>query len=435
MRILVLGINYWPEKTGIAPVMTQRCEFLAARGHDVQVCTGLPYYPDWKIDAAYKGKAWTREKVNGVNILRSWLWVPERVTSRKRILHEASFIAASLIRAFSAHKPELLIVESPPLGLACVAVLLSWFWRIPYIFDVMDLQPDAAAELGLLKPGKLLDLLYRTEFMAYRHAKRVTTLTPEMAQRIIDKHIPASKVMVCPIPATQAAFDVVTLADGASFRAQHGLAEKFIVLHSGNMGVKQGLDVVLRAAAKLSTENIEFLLVGSGADRPRLESLAAAMSLSNVRFLPVLGDAEFAACLAAADVALVTQQKSVSDIVFPSKTVTYLASGKPVLASVNSDSRVAQTIREAGAGEVVAAEDAEALADRLLAAKANRSRLQEWSDAGHAYAMSKWHPANVLAHYERVLLDCVRPRGNALVAESSDDASVQRNSSPDNAFQ
>jgi colanic acid biosynthesis glycosyl transferase WcaI len=434
MKILVLGINYWPEKTGIAPVMTQRCEFLAARGHDVQVCTGLPYYPDWKIAPAYQKKAWTRESNGGVTVLRSWLWVPERVTSIKRILHEASFIAASLLRALTAQKPDLLIVESPPLGLAYVAVLLSRLWGIPYVFDVMDLQPDAASDLGLLKPGKLLDFLYRTEFMAYRHATRVTTLTPEMAQRIIAKGIDPGKVTVCSIPATQAAFDVFASEKGECFREQHGLADKLVVLHSGNMGSKQGLDVVLRAAAQLAAENMEFLLVGSGADRPRLEALATSMALPNLRFLPVLPDAEFAACLAAANVALVTQQKSVSDILFPSKTVTYLAAGKPVLASVNFDSRVAQTIREAEAGEVVAAEDADALVNQLRIAKENAARLKQWSDAGHSYATNKWHPTNILAHYESVLAECVHPY-NALASSSTDTSGIQRKPSADKAFQ
>lgn len=415
--------------------MTQRCEFLAARGHDIQVCTGLPYYPDWKIDPAYQRKSWTRETVNGVTILRSSLWVPSRVTSVKRILHEASFIAASLVRAFSAQKPDLLVIESPPLGLACVAVLLSRAWRIPYIFDVMDLQPDAAAELGMLKPGKLLNLLYRTEFMAYRHARRVTTLTPEMAERIITKGIPESKVTVCSLPATQAAFDVFTSREGGNFRAQHGITDKLVVLHSGNMGVKQGLDVVLRAAEKLRSENMEFLLVGSGADRPRLEALCHSMSLRNVRFLPVLPDAEFAACLAAADVALVTQQKSVSDILFPSKTVTYLAAGKPVVASVNAESRVAQTICEAEAGEVIAAEDAEALAAQLHAAKENPSLLKRWSESAHAYARNKWHPAKVLGHYERVLLDSVQSNATSLLPDLSDDTAVKRKSTIDKAFQ
>ena len=408
MKILVIGINYAPEKTGIAPVIKQRCEFLREQGHDVQVCTGMPYYPDWKIADGYRGKWWVRETIEGVDVRRGWLWVPREVTAKKRILHEASFIASAFLRALRAKKPDLLIVESPPLGLGAIAILLARLWRIPFLFDVMDLQPDAAADLGLLPPGRILNFLYKVERMAYRHAALVTTLTGEMAQRIRSKGIEAAKVVVCPIPATEAAFAVHASSAGGAFRKQHGLGDEFLVVHSGNMGVKQGLGVVLQAAARTRDKAITYLMIGSGADRPRLEAQAAEMKLNNVRFLPVLPDADFAAALSAADLALVCQQKSVSDIFFPSKTITYLAAGKPVFASVNRDSRVASTVLEAQAGEVISPEDPDALATRISAAYEDRSRLGAWSGAAHTYARRQWDPARVLQRYEQELESLVR---------------------------
>ena len=143
MRILVLGINYWPEETGIAVFNTGRCEYLAAQGHQVTMCTGFPYYPQWRVPEEYRRKLFAREGRHGVTILRSYLYVPRRVTSVRRVLHEASFIASSCLRALGERKPDLLFVVSPPLGLAVTAVLLSRLWKIPYIFHVADLQPDA----------------------------------------------------------------------------------------------------------------------------------------------------------------------------------------------------------------------------------------------------------------------------------------------------
>src|SRR5690349_23175975 len=102
MRICVLGINYWPDQTGIAPFISGRAEYLASRGHDVTVVTGFPYYPQWRVPDEYRGRAFSREKRNGVTILRSWLHVPRRVTGVRRIFHEASFIASSLTRAGAA---------------------------------------------------------------------------------------------------------------------------------------------------------------------------------------------------------------------------------------------------------------------------------------------------------------------------------------------
>ena len=407
MKILVVGINYAPEKTGIAPVVKQRCEYLNQQGHEVQVCTGMPYYPEWKIDERYRGKWWLRETIDGVDVRRAWLWVPREVTAKKRILHEASFIVSAFLRALSCKKPDLLIIESPPLGLGVVAVALARFWRIPYLFDVMDLQPDAAADLGLLPPGRILSFLYKVERLAYRRAALVTTLTEEMAQRIRSKGIGDSKVAVCPIPATQAAFNMYQSQAGESFLKQHGLEDRFLVVHSGNMGVKQGLGVVLEAAARTRDKAITYLMIGSGADRPRLEALAAEMKLANVQFMPVLPDQEFAAALSAADLALVCQQKCVSDIFFPSKTITYLAAGKPVFASVNRESRVASTVLEAEAGEVLAPEDPDALAARVMAAYDDRSQLAAWSRAAHSFARERWEPQGVLRRWEQELMRLV----------------------------
>ena len=192
------------------------------------------------------------------------------------------------------------MIPAKRLGLA--AIVLSKLWRVPSVFDVMDLQPDAAAELGMLRPGKLLNALYRMERMAYRHARLVMTLTIEMAQRIVAKGIEEKKVAVSPIPATEASFKIFGHA-GDAFRAEHGLQDEFLVVHSGNMGVKQGLDVVLQAARRTQGERIAYLLIGAGADRARLEDLSRSMSVKNVRFLPVLPDEQFAAALAAAPAA------------------------------------------------------------------------------------------------------------------------------------
>src|SRR5713101_6664683 len=138
MQLLVLGINYWPEETGIAVFNTGRCEYLAARGHQVTMCTAFPYYPHWWVPDEYRGRFFAREVRNGVTILRSYLYVPRRVTSVRRVLHEASFIASSCLRSLGGEKPDLLLVVSPPLGLAVTAVLLSRLWKIPYVFHVED---------------------------------------------------------------------------------------------------------------------------------------------------------------------------------------------------------------------------------------------------------------------------------------------------------
>jgi len=409
MRILVLSINYWPEETGIAPVVTSRCEYLASRGHEVTVCTTMPYYPQWRVNERYRGWFWRRETRKGVEILRSWAWIPSRLSALKRILFEASFLAGNLIRTISAQKPDLLFVVSPPLGLALTAKLLRRVWRISYVYDVMDLQPDAALELGMLRSGALLRALYRLEKSAYENASFVSTLTEGMRQRIISKSIPENKVTLFALGADEDLFLVHRGVDGDPFRRHYGLEGKFIVVHSGNMGVKQGLDVILDAAELTRNHpTIVYLLVGDGATRGELETRVAARNLRNVRFLPVLAGDQFFEMLAAADISLITQQASVADIVFPSKTATLMSAGCPLVASVNPNSEVARVVRESGAGIVVPPEKPQPLFDAITNLLNDPRRLAEMSAAGRHYAREHWDEPITLARMESELIEVVQ---------------------------
>lgn len=400
MKILILSINYWPELTGIGAFTTYRAEYLAAAGHEVEICTTFPYYPDWKVPASYKGRLASREQHNGVSVFRSYAYIPNPVTALRRVFHEGSFIASSLIRAIFRKRPDVLLVVSPPLGLAVPALLLSRIWRVPYIFDVEDLQPDSAADLGML-PKWAVGLLYGLERLAYRNAASITTLTPSMRQRIVGKGIAEERVELVEPRMDDTLADLCS-SEGRAFRRRYNLGDKFLITYSGNMGVKQGLGVVLDAAAlNRSDRSTLFLLVGGGADHDRLQRRAAELNLSNVRFLPLLEQEDFRGLAAASGICLVTQQRSVSEVAFPSKVVTYMAAARPIIASVNPDSEVAQVIRESGAGKVVRAEDAEALLSAILDLRQND--LQGLGRAGREYARRRWDASRVLRHLEQSL--------------------------------
>jgi len=401
MRVLVLGINYSPEETGIAPFNTGRCEYLAGRGHEVRMCTGLPYYPAWRIRDEYRGHLFTREAVNGVTVLRSYLYVPRRVTAVRRILHEASFVLSASLRALLGPRPDVLFVVSPPLGLALPAVLLSRVWRVPYVFHVTDLQPDSALDLGMLPPGPLARALYGLERLGYRRAALVSTLNEVMRRRIVTKGIPDDKVMLLSDWADPALFSVPVQGGGGAFRRAFGLGSRFLVVHAGNMGVKQGLDTVLGAAEQSRDDaDLVYLLVGDGAMRGSLEGRAAALGLSNVRFIPLQPRTMFRELLAAADVCLVTQQRTVADIVFPSKVLTLLAAGRPVVASVSPESEVARVVREGGAGLVVPPEDPRALREAVVTFRRDAAARQASGESGRAYARQHWDHERILFEME-----------------------------------
>ena len=404
MRILVVGINYWPEETGISVFSTGRSEYLAKAGHEVTICTGFPYYPQWQIREPYKGKLFSRERRNGVTILRSYLYVPRRVNSLRRIIHEASFVASSTLRALGQWKPDLLFVVSAPLALGLSGIFLSRLWRIPFVFHVADLQPDAAVDLGMLPQGGITKALYAIERIAYRKATLVSTLTEAMRQRIVSKGIAPEKVVLF---SDWSAPDLFSLPRPgvAEFRRSQGIGDKLLAVHSGNMGVKQGLDVILEAAKQSrSNSDIFYLIVGDGAERPRLEASAGSLALPNIRFLPLQPRETFHDILSASDVSLVTQQASVGDIVFPSKVTTIMAGGAcPIVASLNATSEVARVVKTANAGMVTPAEDPKALLDAVLALRSNPELRASMRANGRDYARRNWDRDATLATLDQTL--------------------------------
>ncbi len=400
MHLLVLGINYWPDETGIAPFTTGRCEYLAARGHGVVVCTAPPYYPQWRVPDAYRRRLFAREQRNGVTILRSWIYVPHSLTSLKRVLHEASFICSSFIRMLGNARPDLIFVTSPPLGLTASAIALSRLWRVPYVLHVADLQPDAAVDLGMLPQGRLIKALYRLEAAGYRNAALISTLTEAMRRRIIAKGVPADKVVLFSDWVDPQLFSIAARAT-----TRHTTPDApFTVAHFGNMGVKQGLDVIIEAA-RLSRDDpgIAYLLVGDGAARPTLEAKVRELNLPNLRFLPLQPHDRFLELLAHSDICLVTQQRTVSDIVFPSKVITLLAASRPVIASVGERSEVARVVAESGAGITIAPEDPAMLADAVGRLRADPDLTVRMGRAGRAYAVDRWERETVLKATEKRL--------------------------------
>jgi colanic acid biosynthesis glycosyl transferase WcaI len=414
MKILIFSINYWPEVTGIGAFTTYRAEYLAEAGHEVDVCTAFPYYPEWRVAPEYEGKFWLNERHKGVNVFRSYTYVPKKVTSRRRILHESSYIATSLLKALRRKKPDVLLVVSPPLGLAFNAILLGKLWRIPYVFDVEDLQPDAAAEHGML-PGWVAKFLYKVEGAAYRSAALVTTLTPGMRGKIIGKGVAPEKVALIE-PRMDDALASIDAEEGRRFRAKHGIQDQFLVTYSGNIGVKQALDVVVEAATlSRSDASTLYVIVGDGSDKARIQQMTLERKLTNVLFLPLLDEADFRGLLSASGVCVVTQRKTASEISFPSKVVTYLGAGCAVVVSANDSSEVAVAVRESGGGVVCAAENGEALLRSIEQLK--NSDLEELRRRAREYAMRRWSSEGVLRHLEQNLQSVITPKAGTMMPE------------------
>jgi colanic acid biosynthesis glycosyl transferase WcaI len=292
--------------------------------------TSFAYYPTWRKDPEDRGHLYRTDVVNSVPVHRCWHFVPAKVSALKRILHEGSFVFTSTLRALTLARPDVYVVVSPPLLLGTAAWFVGKVKGAPFVFHVQDMQPDAAVGLGMLKPNWFTRALYGLEAFAYRHAARVSGITHGMLNAFRAKGVPEAKLIYFPN-----AIDLKS--DGPApvrgeFRKRHGFSPtEFIAVYAGNLGVKQGLDVLLQTAPLLRDQRIRLLICGDGAQREVLSARAREMKLPNFTMLPLQAGSDYRALLMDADVCFITQQAGAGNSFFPSKLLGLLAESRPVV--------------------------------------------------------------------------------------------------------
>ncbi len=366
MKLLLYGINYAPELTGIGKYTGEMAAFYAEQGHDVEVITAPPYYPQWKVKEGYRNW-WNKERKDGVTVLRSPLYVPGEVTGVKRIIHEFSFVLSSLRwwipRYFRAY--DAIVCISPPFHLGFAALPHKWLRGTPVINHIQDLQVDAARDLGMIKSNALLSVLEGLEKWLLRRVSRVSTISEGMRRKLQSKFTEPQDVIMFPNWVDSSV--IFPLPSEQSLRKEWGFGPgDKVVLYSGNLGEKQGLDAILRVADRMrEQENVHFVIVGDGGVKDRLKELAEKLRLVNVRFLPLLPLESLSAMLATADVHLVLQKKAAADLVMPSKLTNILAAGGHALVTADKGTTLHDTVNEHRLGSLVPAEDEVALQQGL----------------------------------------------------------------------
>ncbi|HEY4247259.1 MAG TPA: WcaI family glycosyltransferase [Lacunisphaera sp.] len=384
MRVIFWGINYAPEPTGIAPYTTELAEYFQRVGLDVEVVTGFAYYPNWRKNVADRRKLYRDEKIGTIPVHRCWQYVPEKLSTVKRVFHEMTFGVTSLIRTLLLRRADVYVVVSPPLGLGVVAWIAASLKRSRFLFHVQDLQPDSAAGLGMVKTGPFLRLMYACERFAYKRAAGVSGISAGMMDAFAVKGIPATKAHLLPNWLRNNASSPATGADAAAFRNENEIpADAMLAVYSGNLGRKQGLEVLLDAAEILehrpeSGSRVFLIIAGDGADRKVLHDRMARRPLANVRLLPLQSAEKYQAMLRAADVALVTQMPGTGQVCFPSKLLSVLSAGLPVITTADETSDLARSVRDGGFGMNVSAASPTKLADALQQVARNPGLLAEW---------------------------------------------------------
>ena len=408
---MIYGLNFAPELTGIGKYTGEMAEWLAARGHEVRVVTAPPYYPAWRIRADYKGPFFrTEHTAPGLTVYRTPLYVPQKPSGLKRMLHLFSFMLGSLPTMLRQifWEPEVVWTVEPTFFGAPVALLVACATGARSWLHVQDYEVDAAFDLGLLPAeGAVHTLALTLERMFTRAFDRVSSISPKMALRAEEKGVPAERVTLFPNWVDVDAITPEMEGSHNDIREECALAGKTILLYSGNMGSKQGLEALAPLATAFEgDESVHFLFCGDGAFRPQLEVLVGGRR--NVTLLPLQPVERLGSLLNAADIHLLPQRGGAADLVMPSKLTGMLSSGRPVLATADAGTMLATVIAGDEAhgayGMSVRPGDDAALYDAARVLVDSPSLRRTLGSNARAYAVRWLGREEVLLRFEQELL-------------------------------
>jgi len=413
-RILVWSPNYAPERTGIPPLVTDACEWLARRGHAVEVVTAHPNYPERRIAAGYRRSFRTTERRGAVTVHRSWLRVRPNETFVDKALYELTFTAASaptVARGLS--DSDVLLCVVPCLTAAATSGVLKRVRRRDgrLVVWVQDLVLGAAGSLeGVGAAARwLISGASTLERVAMRSADAVVVCNPVFADHAVERGAARKRVEL-----------IYNWVDLDRIRADQppltSSATRF--LYAGNLGYTQGFETLF-AAASLVGDDIAIDIVGAGNSERRVRDLASGSK--NIRVHRPVSDEAFPALLAAADAHLVLQRGASADVNFPSKIATYLASGRPIVASISLNSAAASVLADSGGAIVVRPEDPRALAEAMRRLRARPDLRRELGARGRVYAEQNFGRDGALVRFEHTLLGTTpsRPTESANRHETS----------------
>ncbi len=410
MRVLVIGINYAPDLIGVAKYTTELCESLAAHGHEIRVVTAPPYYPDWKVPAEYRSAWYARQTRNDVDIIRAPIYVPDRPSGAKRLLHHASFLlsaAAPLLSAAIGWRPDIVFAVAPSLLSAPIAAIAARAAGAVSWLHVQDMEVDAAFELGLLRKDSVTrKAMLAVERQILSSFDRISTISPQMMHCLEQKGIAPEKLREF-----RNWIDTGTIVPGSnrtSIRSDLRLNPTDVVaLYSGAMSNKQGLELIIEAAASIESSHpsVQFVLCGNGPIKPALVGMANG--LGNVHFLDLQPQARVSELLSTADLHLLPQKAQISDLVLPSKLAGMLASGRPVIAMAAPGTGIASEVE--GAGLVIPPGNAQALAAAVIRLSGDTNLRARLGAVARIRAEQKWDRVPIIRSLEHEFLTFPQP--------------------------
>ncbi|MFL6245841.1 MAG: glycosyltransferase family 4 protein [Thermoanaerobaculia bacterium] len=403
MDVLIVSHYYDPEPI---PKSGELARALTQRGHRVSVITGFPNYPSGKLYEGWRLSLVKRKKEAAFPVVRTFMYPYHGRRVIGRLANYFSFMLSAPLGALFTGRCDVMYVWHPPLTVGVAAWLIARWKRVPFVYDVQDIWPESAVLSGMLRPGRMVRMISRLERWVYSKADHLICVTEGARQNVISKGVTPDKVTVLPHWIDEKEFVLPDReAARTRVREQFGWGTKFVVMFAGNIGLVQGLDTVVEAARLLANEEqLLIAIVGDGADKERLVSLAREKNVgARLQFIERQPSENMPALMAGADALLVHLRNSeLSNWVVPSKTLAYLASGKPIVMAMQG--AAADLTQEAGAGVLVEPENAPALADALrkLSQSSDEER-ESMGRRGRDYLERNLAKEVVISRYEELL--------------------------------
>ena len=418
-RILFVGYNFSPELTGIGKYSGEMMHWLAQKGHECTVLTSNPYYPYWKIQEPYrKNRFWYKKEVTNfdsggkLRIIRCPMYVPNRPSGLKRMILDCTFSLSAFlvsIPLLCCKKYSRIITVAPSFQIGLLGVFYKKLKGAMHIHHIQDMQIEAAQDLGMIKSPKLLKALYGIEKYIYKHTDIISSISDGMIEKIERKAL--KPISFFPNWTETKCF--YPIRDNGALKEQFGFKPTdYVVLYSGGIGEKQGLDSILTSAKELKNhKQLQFIICGTGPYKEVLKEKAENMNLNNVHFMPLQPKECFNKFLNVADLHLVIQKEKASDLVMPSKLTTILAVGGLSLITANPNSSLHRVVSKHGMGILVAPENQEALNKGILIGLGELNN-QDIKEAARNYAekylaidtvMQKFNEKIIAQHNRQIL--------------------------------
>jgi hypothetical protein len=403
VRVVFISQQFSPEMGALPNRLYPLTRHLAEHGHEVFVATGMPNYPKGEVFPDYRGRHFMREQRDGATVLRTHYYTTARnVSKRAQLLSYLSFLPAVLYSGWRAGRVDAVFVTSPPIFPAVPAILLAKLRRAKLVVDLRDLWPDEVVAVGAAREGSVpIRVLRMIERWMYRSADVVTCTTRAFEDTVAERGVGPEKRRLLPNGADVELFRPLPREN--EIEAQYPFGDRLVVMYSGLLGIKHGLETVIEVAALLrDREDVVFFLRGEGPRRAALEEQVRELGLTNVLFGGERPIEETPYLLARADVCVTNLlPDAYLEKIVSVKVFEYLACGKPVVGGLRGEG--ARVLEESGGGIAVEPGDPQAMADAVSELLDSPERRAELGEAGRRYVVENRSRAVIAARLEQLL--------------------------------